>query len=157
MCLIQAKGFQVRVREGISLGSIVVISCDSTDWWVLSAQGLGSRSWTLVTLIVCCLWNTNCWSILWLLYFPVFVDQGSQFLMICRISWAETVTRPDESLPAEDAPEWVHCPYKDIWEVEIGEYLRGVPEGFVPWKFPVTTHQYLSWISWLSSTLLSGA
>ena len=50
----KSKGFQVSVREGISLGSITVISCVSTDSWSLSTQVLGSRSWTLVTVMVCC-------------------------------------------------------------------------------------------------------
>jgi hypothetical protein len=40
-------GFQVSMGEGISLGSIVFISCTSTDGCALLAHGRGLRSWTL--------------------------------------------------------------------------------------------------------------
>ena len=60
-----------------------------TDTCSLSVQGRGSRSWSLVDWIVCCVWKSNCWNILWLLDFSMFVFQTSQFLMICldKVCW----------------------------------------------------------------------
>ena len=144
MWLKETKGDQASVREGISLGSIVVISCVNTDSWSLSVQDLTSRSWTLVTLMVCCLSKPNCWNILWLLDFPMFVVQGSHFLMICLVTYATMVTWPDENPPAEDVPECVHWSCKGIWVETIGESRRGRREGLSPWKFlPRHIHIYL--------------
>ena len=67
MWLRKTKYFQVSVRVGFSPGSIVSISWGRTDAWALSTQGRGSRSWTLVSWIVCYVWKVN------LLEYPVVV------------------------------------------------------------------------------------
>ncbi len=47
-----------------------------------SDTGRGSRSCVLVSFIFYCVWKTNCWIILWLLDFWMFVFQDSHFLII---------------------------------------------------------------------------
>ncbi len=69
--------------------------------WTLSVQDLGSRSWTLETLMVSCLWKSNCYSILWLFDFPMFVVQGSHFLMICLDS-----VYCDGDMTGRESPDW---------------------------------------------------
>ena len=70
-----------------------------------------SRSWTLEDLTDFCVWKPNCWNILWLLDFSMFVFQGSS---------------------VEVVPECEHWSYKGIWEESIGEYQRGKEE-FLLW------------------------
>ena len=38
------RGFQDKVRDGVSPGSNAYISCGKTDGWLLLAKGNGSRS-----------------------------------------------------------------------------------------------------------------
>jgi hypothetical protein len=47
------RGFQFRVRVGVSPGSSAYISNGKTDVWSLLVKGNGSRSCVLVALLVC--------------------------------------------------------------------------------------------------------
>jgi hypothetical protein len=55
-----SKGFQVKVW--VPPGSNAYISWDRTDTWSLLSKGRGSRPYVLVSFIVCCVWEANCWS-----------------------------------------------------------------------------------------------
>jgi hypothetical protein len=80
-------------------------SCDmkTSPCWqcALSAQGRGIRSWTLVAGILFCSWEANCWNILVLLDFLIFVFQISQVLIICidRTRW-------DGGITGRESPGW---------------------------------------------------
>jgi hypothetical protein len=58
------RGFQFRVRVGVSPGSSAYISNGKTDVWSLLVKGNGSRSCVLVALLVCYVSKVSCWSIL---------------------------------------------------------------------------------------------
>jgi hypothetical protein len=82
------RGFQLRDRNGGSPDSIVYVSKGKTVGWSLLVRGRGSRSCVLVTLVICCVWRANYWSIRELFGFLVFVSHGSHFFII----WLE-ITR----------------------------------------------------------------
>ncbi len=85
--------------------SVQMPSCDmkTSPCWqcAWSAQGRGIRSWTLVAGILFCTWEANCWSILVLLDFLIFVFQISQVLIICidRTRW-------DGGITGRESPGW---------------------------------------------------